>query len=159
GRIVAVGEGGGHNMAAARYLADGTVDPSFGGGGLALPPAGSTTQGIAWAVARQDDGGLVLGGWRGVPGAPVLGRVADRKLTRQGRAACVWPGGDGHPAHPNRVALQSADQVRVRTRRSELSCRASFPPESASPQSYSAEGQSHRSRVASRSALARSTPC
>jgi uncharacterized delta-60 repeat protein len=80
GRIVVVGEGSGHHLAAARYLSDGTLDPAFGSGGLVtvVIPPGTTTGDIAWAVARQTDGKLLLAGWWGGAGVslwPVLARL------------------------------------------------------------------------------------
>jgi len=51
-----------HAFSLARYLDDGTLDPSFGTGGVAYvpPPAGAATQ--ATSVAIQADGKLVAAG-------------------------------------------------------------------------------------------------
>lgn len=55
GRIVAAGNAGG--VALVRYLPDGSLDPSFGSGGIVTGPSGS-----AAAVGLQSDGGIVVAG-------------------------------------------------------------------------------------------------
>jgi uncharacterized delta-60 repeat protein len=80
GRIVAVGEGGLRDVAVARYLPDGILDASFGSGGIVTVdvPPGTTTMDIAWAVAGQPDGKLVLAGQSGasaLPLAPLIVRL------------------------------------------------------------------------------------
>ena len=58
GKIVVVGSPPyGGNMALARYLPDGSLDPTFGSGGIVVGPPG-----IANAVALQADGDIVVGG-------------------------------------------------------------------------------------------------
>ena len=53
----------------ARYLPDGTLDPTFGTGGIASP-----IDGEAWGVAQQSDGKLVV----------TTGRLAAARLTADG---------------------------------------------------------------------------
>src|SRR5262245_10200680 len=82
GRIVAVGEGGLRDVAVARYLPGGALDASFGSGGMVTidVPPGTTTMDIAWAVALQPDGKLVLAGQSGnsaLPLAPLIARLND----------------------------------------------------------------------------------
>ena len=60
GKTVVVGSAGG-SLALARYLADGTLDPTFAGGGktaVTLPGGSARAQ----AVVLQDDGRLVVAG-------------------------------------------------------------------------------------------------
>lgn len=49
---------------AIRYRDDGTRDPSFGIDGVAMAPAG--TVGFAYAIARQSNGSILLGGYKGL---------------------------------------------------------------------------------------------
>jgi uncharacterized delta-60 repeat protein len=60
-RIVAAGQAG-PDFAAARYLKNGALDPSFGTGGKVTIDFGAGTQAFASAVLRQPDGNLVLTG-------------------------------------------------------------------------------------------------
>jgi len=63
GKIVVCGTsgaGGGSRMALARYLPDGSLDASFGIGGLAYPDLGLETQ--VFSMAIQSDGKFVLVG-------------------------------------------------------------------------------------------------
>jgi uncharacterized delta-60 repeat protein len=62
GKIVLAGEGNGGAMdfAAARLEPDGTLDPTFGNGGIVTVPIGSAA--MANAVQIQPDGKIVLGG-------------------------------------------------------------------------------------------------
>ncbi len=63
GRIVAVGgAANGTGFAIARYLADGTLDPTFGSGGTVLTPMGYGTA-QANSVVVQPDGKLLVSGW------------------------------------------------------------------------------------------------
>jgi uncharacterized delta-60 repeat protein len=65
GRIVVAGSTAqaatGHDFLVLRYLADGTLDPSFGAGGKVITSFGSDTD-RAMAVAIQPDGKIVVGG-------------------------------------------------------------------------------------------------
>jgi uncharacterized delta-60 repeat protein len=49
------------SFAAAQYRADGTLDPTFGTGGIVTVPLGSRTD-EGYGIVRQDDGKLVLAG-------------------------------------------------------------------------------------------------
>ena len=63
GRIVAVATSGDDGFAARLLAAEGTFDPSFGGGdGFAGPPFGG--QDIIQGLALQPDGRLVVAGYR-----------------------------------------------------------------------------------------------
>jgi uncharacterized delta-60 repeat protein len=64
GKIVAVGDAGvnGTGFAVARYLTDGTLDPSFGAGGKVLTPMGFG-RASARGIVIQPDGKLVVAGW------------------------------------------------------------------------------------------------
>jgi uncharacterized delta-60 repeat protein len=69
GKIVAVGEadpvsGGGwpQDFGVVRYLTNGTLDPSFGSGGIVLTAPASTAPNTATAVAIQADGKIVVAG-------------------------------------------------------------------------------------------------
>ena len=52
---------GSQNFAIARYNTNGSLDNSFGAGGLALFDAGTDSD-AAWTIALQDDGKILLGG-------------------------------------------------------------------------------------------------
>jgi uncharacterized delta-60 repeat protein len=80
GKIViagAVGTGDATNpgwkFALARYLADGSLDPSFGSGGIVTTPIGNVTGadlpygGVAFALGIQPDGKIMAGGTQLVP--------------------------------------------------------------------------------------------
>lgn len=65
GKIVVAGDfhnGSNFDFAVARYNADGTMDTSFDGDGIAVTPIGSSYD-IAQAVALQGDGGIVVAGY------------------------------------------------------------------------------------------------
>ncbi|MCC6849480.1 MAG: hypothetical protein IT294_13345 [Deltaproteobacteria bacterium] len=58
---------GGRDSALVRYLADGTLDSSFGVGGKVITPVAAGTFGdAALAIVRQPDGALVTAGYAGV---------------------------------------------------------------------------------------------
>ncbi len=61
GRIVVAGQCLVQNIAVARYMPDGTLDPSFGAGGKAWTNLHGGTE-LATAVALQGDGKIVLAG-------------------------------------------------------------------------------------------------
>lgn len=79
GKIVVAGSvrtdaiGPGYEFAVARYLADGSLDPDFGSGGVVMTPFGNVTGADlpygagAGAVAIQQDGKIVAGGTELVP--------------------------------------------------------------------------------------------
>lgn len=82
GRLV----GGGENYGAGRsrwelrrWLPDGSLDASFGDGGISHPPAGGPQSGIRALVADGDSGAMVGAGWRqpeDSSGQIVIGRIA-----------------------------------------------------------------------------------
>jgi len=61
GKVVVAGRSG-NNFAAARYNADLTLDPTFGNGGKVVTDLGSLDTEVAYAVALQADGKIVLAG-------------------------------------------------------------------------------------------------
>lgn len=61
GRALVCGTSQG-KLAVVRFLADGSVDPSFGIGGVTPPPAGDSFS-IAYSIARQTDGSIAVGGY------------------------------------------------------------------------------------------------
>lgn len=69
GKIIAIGgrpDGfGGHDFVVARYLTDGTLDPTFGGGGYSQFDF-STFDDFAQAGAVQTDGKIILAGMRSI---------------------------------------------------------------------------------------------
>jgi uncharacterized delta-60 repeat protein len=69
GGITAVG----HDMAAARLLPDGRLDPRFGSGGRATIDFGETD--FAHAVALQPDGRVVLAGQTSLDGTMAVARL------------------------------------------------------------------------------------
>ncbi len=77
GRIVVAGSTGAKfgsptDFAVARYLADGTPDPSFGAGGVVVTDWHGTTD-RAYAVLIQDDGKIVVAGHAGTPPTSATG--------------------------------------------------------------------------------------
>jgi uncharacterized delta-60 repeat protein len=66
GRILAAGSAGG-DFAVARYEADGTPDDTFDGDGLATSAASPAFEGVAFDVAVQADGKIVVAGATGFP--------------------------------------------------------------------------------------------
>ena len=60
GRIVAIGTTGATSVVAARYNADGSLDPSFGSGGVAIVPISGGF--YVGGAALQPDGKLVIAG-------------------------------------------------------------------------------------------------
>jgi uncharacterized delta-60 repeat protein len=65
GKIVVAGssrQGGGSNIALARYDRDGSLDPTFGTAGKVLTTSGAGTVDDAYAVSVQADGKIVAGG-------------------------------------------------------------------------------------------------
>ena len=83
GRIVVVGNkelvGGGENFVVARFNPNGSLDSTFGSGGVvttAFP--GATAAEIASAVLQQPDGKILVGGTAQAPGrtSPTLGALA-----------------------------------------------------------------------------------
>jgi uncharacterized delta-60 repeat protein len=88
GRIVAAGNWG-ERAILARYLADGSPDPSFGSDGVVVIGAGVIA---AWALALQPDGRMVVAGQGGVVGGPYDLAVA--RYLSDGRPDASF-GGDG----------------------------------------------------------------
>jgi len=74
GKVVAVGTAGGPNskFAVARYKPKGTLDPTFGTGGVVVTDVGSYRD-EAYGVALQPDGDIVAAGVQGAgrPGSNV----------------------------------------------------------------------------------------
>jgi len=62
GKIVVAGATTGGEFAAARLLANGTLDPGFGTGGRFHVLVGNGATGGGWSIGRQRDGMLVVGG-------------------------------------------------------------------------------------------------
>jgi uncharacterized delta-60 repeat protein len=87
GKIVVVGAtriNGTDDFAAARYLANGSIDTSFGTGGLASIDFNAGTD-DAWAVVIQSDGKIVLTGHAAVTTSPELNHdFAAARLTSAG---------------------------------------------------------------------------
>jgi uncharacterized delta-60 repeat protein len=54
--------GGGRDFAVARYETDGSLDATFGTGGVVTTDIGNVYD-QAYAIVRQADGGFVVGGW------------------------------------------------------------------------------------------------
>jgi uncharacterized delta-60 repeat protein len=57
---------------AVRLLEDGTLDTGFGAGGYGQPVNLAPAATIAWCIEVMPDGGIVLGGFRSVPGTKDL---------------------------------------------------------------------------------------
>jgi uncharacterized delta-60 repeat protein len=115
GRILAVGAAdgpAGGDFAAARYLGDGRLDPSFGTGGIATVPMAPDTPGdSAAAVALDADGRAVLAGTTIQPDTSF--DIAALRLTAAGAADPSF-GGDGWSRFaPDGDAWQGVKDVAV----------------------------------------------
>ncbi|HKP18241.1 MAG TPA: delta-60 repeat domain-containing protein [Gaiellaceae bacterium] len=80
GQIVVAGESGtgsGSDFALARYSRSGALDSDFGTGGKVVTDLGSSSRDVGRAVAIQQDGRIVVAGWR-MP----AGGSSDFALTR-----------------------------------------------------------------------------
>lgn len=80
GRIILAGSsqpqvGGTISMALARYLSDGSLDPSFGTGGIVITTIGPMDDAIS-GIALQPDGKIVVGGSSWVNGSGYVAMVA-----------------------------------------------------------------------------------
>jgi len=74
GRIVAAGQGAlAHFFTIVRYLSDGTLDSGFGTGGIVQTLPEGRANGIAFGVAVQPDGKIVVAGQVNDPSGSVLG--------------------------------------------------------------------------------------
>lgn len=72
-RILAAGVSNAHgtyDFALARYTADRSLDPSFGEGGMVTTDFGDGSYDDAYALLRQPDGRIVLGGYSTSAGGP-----------------------------------------------------------------------------------------
>ncbi|MEY4202072.1 MAG: hypothetical protein RLZZ265_3812 [Verrucomicrobiota bacterium] len=63
GKILVVGDtfGSDYDVALTRYLANGTLDPTFGTGGVVISPIGPSHD-TGFSMALQDDGKIIVGG-------------------------------------------------------------------------------------------------
>jgi uncharacterized delta-60 repeat protein len=71
GKIVAAGVSnaeGSNDVALVRYLADGSVDASFGSGGTVLSDIGTNSSDVVQSVLLRSDGMIVVSGYTGAPG-------------------------------------------------------------------------------------------
>ena len=111
GRIVVAGAGGPFgDFALARYLADGSLDPAFGEGGLVLTDFGSYD--AAEGLAIQEDGGIVAAG----PGNGRFGFARylpdgslDPTFGQGGKTTILFAGDNSEAAHD--VALQADGKI------------------------------------------------
>jgi uncharacterized delta-60 repeat protein len=126
GRITAVGQAGvsfeNEGMGVARYLPDGSLDPSFGGGdGVVIVRKRRVLEEcpVARSVAPTPDGGLVLAGSTGCGGEAGGMAVAVVRLTADGALDASFARGGvrtfdfGHCATANAVALQRDGKIVV----------------------------------------------
>ena len=145
GKIVLVGSPPyGGNMALARYLPDGSLDPTFGSGGIVVGPPGTAN-----AVALQADGDIVVAGSganfmftlaRFLPdGSPDLGYGVNGRRVRPARNCRGNRGAAGRGHRGGRVRLvpkdaRTASSWRASTR-SASSTRVSGGTASSAPRS------------------------
>jgi uncharacterized delta-60 repeat protein len=105
--------------AVARYLPDGTLDPSFGSGGIATVEFYLTTGWIAVVVQPVDNKIVVVGGARAsnrINTLPVAVRLnpdgsLDSSFGNGGKAWIPLPGGKSAGGHLNAVAIQSDGMI------------------------------------------------
>jgi len=85
GKIVAAGPSQSQGLGVARYNTDGSLDPSFGNGGLVTIGVGAPPF-TAVAVVIQADGKIVLGGIASLtgPGGPIMQNFALVRLNSDG---------------------------------------------------------------------------
>jgi uncharacterized delta-60 repeat protein len=109
GRVVAAGESGG-DFALARYNPDGSLDPSFGSGGLVLTDFGPGGFDEARAVALDAHGRIVVAGRSGF-------RFALARYTPKGRLDSTFGDGGrvltdfGFPAQAFGLAIQPGGRI------------------------------------------------
>jgi uncharacterized delta-60 repeat protein len=87
GKIVIAGTSGsdenwkGRDFALTRYNADGSLDPAFGAGGVVRTDLSAETD-VAQALALQQDGKIIVGGYSGYADAPFKRGGLDLALVR-----------------------------------------------------------------------------
>ena len=89
GKIVGVGLWNG-DLALARYNPDGSLDANFGSGGKVLTDF-APNWGIAFAVAIQSNGKIVVGGLTGHESNPRFRHFALARYNTDGSLTCVRP--------------------------------------------------------------------
>jgi uncharacterized delta-60 repeat protein len=123
GKLVAAGEALGTfegRIAVARYMADGSLDSSFGSGGTLTTALG--TQSGASSVVVQRDGKIVIGGWFGSPDSSGFALVRytptgllDRTFSHGGSVVTDFgklvPNGRGYPASVASLSLQADGKI------------------------------------------------
>jgi uncharacterized delta-60 repeat protein len=112
----AIGVGSVHDFAVFRYNMDGTLDDSFGSGGIAITPVGSGDDG-AYSLAIQPDDKILLAGysWIGNDANLVLVRLnADGSLdtSLDGDGRVIMPVASGSD-YGSSVALQPGGEILV----------------------------------------------
>ena len=117
GKIVVAGYSGYHGFVLARYMPSGALDPGFGMGGKVLARASSTYE-VAYAVAFQPDGKIVVAGSSDANGSTdfALARYTksgalDRGFGRGGKLLTDF--GPSHDDVATAVALQPDGEIVV----------------------------------------------
>jgi uncharacterized delta-60 repeat protein len=136
GKIVAVGTrdlntdsvGAVGDFAVVRYNPDGSLDQTFGSGGVVLTPL-TEFGGIASAVALQDDGNIVVAGWARLSGeidTALVRYQADGTLDTSfdGDGIAILDLANGGPDAGRDLAIQSDGKLVVAGFRGD----ADFPP-------------------------------
>lgn len=108
GKIVAVGQTD-NSMVAIRLLNDGSLDPDFNLGGVALLPRPHTA--IAEAVDLQADGSIIVGGWSDPRNAPYFYLPQLTRLTPLGLLDTSF-GTGGWARFPDGVSLNTLVDVK-----------------------------------------------
>jgi uncharacterized delta-60 repeat protein len=120
GKLVVVGESG-SNWQLVRYNANGTLDASFGSGGIVVTPAGSTTPhtlGVAIypTSGTTNDGKIVVAVTTGPSNSPQLGLNrynpnGSLDTTWGGSGEVITPFSSTYVGNPGGIAIQSDGKV------------------------------------------------
>ena len=116
GKILVTGysSNAGDNFTAVRYNTDGSLDGSFGSGGLVDFNFGSTSMDRAYAVSVKDDGSLVIGGASNVSGtleAALLVLKSDGSLNEEFALTSSLGGTVGYTEDSTPVVLDADVQI------------------------------------------------
>jgi uncharacterized delta-60 repeat protein len=96
GKIVVAGQAGAPaNFALARYNADGTLDATFGSGGIVITNVNNTDSNAAHGLAIQTDGKIVAAGFDLINGPPTVRKFALARYNSDGTLDSTFESGDG----------------------------------------------------------------
>jgi uncharacterized delta-60 repeat protein len=96
GKIVVAGQAGAPaNFALARYNSDGTLDATFGSGGIVITNVNNTDSNAAYGLAIQTDGKIVAAGFDVSNGPPIVRKFALVRYNSDGTLDPTFESGNG----------------------------------------------------------------